>query len=85
MRTMRFRTHLGADGVLRLELALDMSDTELEVLVVVQPIEAQEALSAIGDQLVWPPGFFEQTYGCLSDEPLVREFEGAYEERDALR
>ncbi len=25
------------------------------------------------DGLGWPPAFFEHTFGCLRDEPLVRE------------
>ncbi|WP_242053724.1 hypothetical protein [Nostoc sp. FACHB-888] len=24
------------------------------------------------EELGWPPGFFEQTAGCLQDDPLVR-------------
>ena len=38
---------------------------------------------AIAD-LGWPSGFFEQTFGSLSDSPLVRESQGAYETRDEI-
>ena len=32
----------------------------------------------------WPPGFFEQTFGSLRDEPMVREPEGDFEVRDEI-
>jgi putative addiction module CopG family antidote len=28
------------------------------------------------EELGWPPGFFEQTAGCLQDDPLVRYPQG---------
>ena len=34
--------------------------------------------------LGWPPGFFEETYGSFSDQPLVREPQGEYEVREEL-
>ncbi|WP_414543858.1 MULTISPECIES: ribbon-helix-helix domain-containing protein [Nostocaceae] len=36
------------------------------------------------DELGWPPGFFEQTAGCLQDDPLVRYPQGEYEVREPL-
>ena len=32
----------------------------------------------------WPAGLFEETFGSLSDEPLVRDEQGTYEIRDEL-
>jgi hypothetical protein len=36
MQTIKLDAWVGRDGVLKLELPLEMSDTDLEVLVVVQ-------------------------------------------------
>lgn len=36
------------------------------------------------EELGWPPGFFEQTAGCLQDDPLVRYPQGEYELRELL-
>ncbi|MFW9260260.1 MULTISPECIES: hypothetical protein [unclassified Nostoc] len=36
------------------------------------------------EELGWPPGFFEQTPGCLQDDPLVRYPQGDYEVRERL-
>lgn len=75
MQTIQVETHVGADGILKLALPLDISDTDLEVLVVVQP-KAKRS---------WPPGYFEQTAGSLADDPIARPSQGTYEERDTLR
>ena len=74
MQTIKIDTHVGSDGLLKLELPLDISNTDLEVLVVVQP-KAKAG---------WPPGYFEQTAGSLADDPIVRPSQGTYEERDTL-
>lgn len=36
------------------------------------------------EELGWPSGFFEQTAGCLQDNPLVRYPQGEYEQRETL-
>ncbi|MEN2383759.1 MAG: type II toxin-antitoxin system ParD family antitoxin [Gloeotrichia echinulata IR180] len=36
------------------------------------------------EELGWPAGFFEQTAGCLQDDPLVRYPQGEYEVRESL-
>ena len=74
MQTIKLDTRVGRDGILKLELPLEVSDTDLEVLVVVQRKEKRG----------WPPGYFEQTAGSLADDPIKRPSQGEYEERDAL-
>ena len=53
--------HVGQDGVLRLDLPLDLYNIDLEVLVVVQPHQA-EAVDANG----WPIGFLRSLTPCLA-------------------
>jgi hypothetical protein len=62
MQTIKLETHIGADGILKLELPLEISDADLEVLVVVQRKEKRS----------WPPGYFERTAGSLADDPIER-------------
>ncbi len=38
MQTVTLRSHVGEDGVLRLDVPLEIVNTDLEVTVVVQPI-----------------------------------------------
>jgi hypothetical protein len=61
------------DGVLKLEVPIKTKDTDLEVVLIVQPTK-----SAQTDEHGWPPGFFEQTFGSFRDAPLVREPQGEY-------
>jgi hypothetical protein len=36
------------------------------------------------DALGWPIGFFEATYGSCADDPIVREPEGDFEQREPI-
>ncbi len=36
------------------------------------------------EELGWPPGFFEKTYGALADDPMERLPQGNYEEREEI-
>ena len=74
MQTIKLDTRVGQDGILKLELPLELSDTDLEVLIVFQRKEKRG----------WPPGYFERTAGSLADDPIERPSQGEYEERDAL-
>jgi hypothetical protein len=74
MQTIKLDTRVGQDGILKLELPLEVSNADLEVLVVVQRKEKRG----------WPPGYFERTAGSLADDPIERPSQGEYEERDAL-
>lgn len=38
MQTVKLRFHVGEDGVLRLNVPIKLNNTDLEVIVVVQPV-----------------------------------------------
>lgn len=76
MRAFKLQSHVGADGVLRLEVPVDEKDSDLEVVVVVQPS---------GHAGTWPDGFFDETFGAFKDHPLERPPQGEYEPRMRLR
>jgi hypothetical protein len=84
MQSITLRSHVGVDGVLKLQVPVGIINADLEVMVVVQPILPTSAHKMPEDR-GWPPGFFEQTFGCLQDAPLVREPQGEYEVRDELQ
>jgi hypothetical protein len=67
METIKLITRTGDDGVLTLNLPQNLSNREVEVVIVVQPVESPEV-----DELGWPIGFFERTYGALADDPIDR-------------
>lgn len=74
MQTIQLDTRVGDDGILKLELPLELANADLEVLVVIQRKEKRG----------WPPGYFDRTAGALTDDPIERPPQGEYEERDAL-
>ena len=78
METITLHSRVGADGLLKLQVPIKLTNTELEVVLIVQPVASANQESG------WPPGFFEQTYGSFHDQPLVRESQGEYEIRDEL-
>jgi hypothetical protein len=78
METIKLKTHVGSDGVLKLEVPVSVKDTDLEVVMVMHPSETPV------DELGWPVGFFDKTYGSLADDPIERPPQGQYETRDEV-
>ncbi|BAY78723.1 hypothetical protein NIES25_51990 [Nostoc linckia NIES-25] len=85
MKSIKIRSYVGEDGVLHLDIPLEMKETELEVTVTLKPIKKQttfleeEKLSQLG----WHE-FIDKTYGCLADDPIMRHPQGDYKQREAL-
>lgn len=80
METIKLETNVGEDGVLRLELSRHVTNQKLEVVEVIQPLEELESV----DELGWPIGFFDRTYGALADDPIERPAELPPEVRDMV-
>ena len=80
--------HVGSDGLLTVQVPTPLRGTDVEVMLVVQPVPAREPLSSAAaltpEELGWPPGFFERTFGSLRNDPLERLPQGEYEEREAI-
>jgi hypothetical protein len=76
METITLHSRVGADGLLKLQVPVKLTNTDLEVVLIVQPVTSANQTRG------WPAGFFEQTYGSFSDQPLVREPQGDYEIRE---
>jgi hypothetical protein len=92
MKSITLQSHVGADGILRLQVPVNWADTDLEVMVIVQPIAPSQTAKPNGErkrptpeELGWPTGFFEQTFGSWQGEPLEREPQGEYEIREELQ
>ncbi len=81
MISIQTKTRIGPDGTLRVQVPTTLRETEVEVMLVVQPLlEAKSASEDLG----WPPGFFEQTFGAFREEPLERLPQGDFEQREEL-
>ena len=81
MQSIKIRSRVGEDGILHLDIPLGMKDKEVEVMVIYQSIEAA---TQTPEDLGYPPGFFEQTYGSCQDDPIVIDSEGDFERREEI-
>ncbi len=81
MQSIKIRSRVGEDGILHLNIPLGMKDKEVEVMVIYQSVETG---TKTPEDLGYPPGFFEQTYGSCQDDPIVIDYEGDFEEREEI-
>ena len=77
METIILNSHVGADGFLHLKVPDNLINTDCKV--VIQPI-----VSDSKEDLGWSPDFFEKTAGAWEGEPLTRDEQGEYEQREEL-
>ena len=81
MQTIKLKSHVGDDGILHLDVPTNIKNAELEVVVTLKNIIST---SENRKKLEWSPGFFEKTAGAWEGEPLQREPQGEYENREEL-
>jgi hypothetical protein len=67
MQTLTFKARIGKDGLVRLEIPTDIPDQDIEIVLVMQAI-AEEPV----DEMGYPIGYFEETYGMFADDPIER-------------
>ena len=65
METITLHSRVGADGLLKLQVPVNLTNTELEVVLIVQPVVP--ASQAPG----WPPEFFKEVAGGWQGELSV--------------
>jgi hypothetical protein len=80
LQSFTIHTHVGKDGILKLETPIDIRNADVEVVLVVNQTGETPPLK---QSKAWPPGFFERFAGSLPDLP-PRGPQGEYEVRDGL-
>ena len=83
MPSIKLRSHVGEDGILHLDVPCGIHDAELEVTVIIETVTPAAGVDEPQGK-GWPPGFFEETFGCFKDDPLVIDSEGVFEDREEL-
>ncbi|MBD2502552.1 hypothetical protein [Anabaena azotica] len=76
MQSINIRSHVGADGILHLDIPVEMTNTEIEVTVTIQEVSPQKR--------GWMPGFFEEVIGGWVGEPLERTQQEEYDNREQI-
>jgi len=79
MQSLTLRAHIGKDGILKLETPIGVKNVDLEIVLVVHPVEEVKSL------VEWPANFFTEIIGGWEGTPLVREPQGTYETRSGLK
>jgi hypothetical protein len=73
MHTLRMIETTGTDGVLHVSVPLGKPQADFEVVLVLQPKETKPA--PLGE-LGWPEGYFDNTFGSITDETFQRPPQG---------
>lgn len=81
----KFHKFITMDGMLTVLMQTGLLNTEVEIELRIKPVKTYPP-NATPEDLGWPPGFFEQTYGILADDPMeLPDNSEDYEaERDAI-
>ena len=79
MQTITLKARTDRDGVVKLEIPTDLGNREIEIVLVLNPLEPEPL-----DDMGYPIGYFEETYGMFADEPLKREQPPLPNDRDTL-
>ena len=86
MSVIRMTATSGPDGVLHLSVpAGQPGEFEVTVVFVPKPPANGDAPAAkTPEELGWPPGYFENTFGSIDDEAFKRYPQGEFEKREPL-
>ncbi len=83
MKSIKLNKKVGIDGILHLDIPVEIIDTEVEIMVIYQALQPP-AQTNTPEELGYPPNFFEQTYGSCADDPIVIDSEGEFEVREKI-
>ncbi|TVP57050.1 MAG: hypothetical protein EA343_23040 [Nodularia sp. (in: Bacteria)] len=83
MKTIKLRSQVGEDGILHLDIPVDIKAGELEITVTFESVKKDFLDEEDLGSLEWQ-NFIDKTYGCLADDPLIRYPQGEYEEREPI-
>ncbi|MEC4896113.1 MAG: hypothetical protein SAL07_11435 [Oscillatoria sp. PMC 1051.18] len=84
MESIKFKSHVGDDGILQIQVPVSFKNEDLEVMVIFQPLKSKNSNSATLESKNWQPGFFEEVIGSWEGEPLERPEQLPYEVREEL-
>jgi hypothetical protein len=86
MHTFPAKARTANDGTLSLAIPTGLPDADVDVLVVFDVVSEPAANLPNAREAVhrWPAGYFEEYFGALRGEGLVRPSQGVIEERESL-
>jgi len=82
MTLFSIKTRLKPDGTLQVAIPTGLPEADVDVLVVVRPLDAGGG--KVAQKSSWPEEFLDKTYGCLAEDPLMSEPKLQQEAREKL-
>lgn len=82
MESIKLNSHVGEDGVLQLQIPVSMKNTDLEVMVIIQPASSNSTVPKASEALGYSREFLEQVVGGWEEELLDRPTQLPYDERN---
>lgn len=79
MQSHTLQAHVGKDGILKLEMPVGISNADLEIILVLNPVNVSPLL------VEWSSAFFNEIVGGWQGAPLIREPQGTYESRSEFK
>jgi len=83
MKSMQLKSNVGHDGILRLQLPVDMPNQEIEMVIVIQAVSKKKESRYTPVKNGWPENFFQDVVGSWSGD-LDRQQQGIFELREEL-
>ncbi|MBF0103220.1 MAG: hypothetical protein HQK77_20155 [Desulfobacterales bacterium] len=80
MESIKLRSTIGKDGILRLQVPTTMQEQEIEIVVVIQPIQKTLDMQNKTFRKGWPKNFFKDVVGGWVGD-FVRPPQGDFEIR----
>jgi hypothetical protein len=85
MHIVRLFATSGPDGVLHLSVPVGAAgEFEVAIVVAPKPPATGPTPPKTPEELGWPPGYFEKTFGSIQDEAFKRYPQGEFEKREPL-
>ena len=80
MKSVNLKSKIGIDGCLRINIPTNIKEKHVDVFVI---YDVQNDTNDV-ETSNWPDNYFAETYGCLSSDPIKRQSQGKYPEREQL-
>jgi hypothetical protein len=78
MKSIQLKSNVGHDGILRLQLPVDMPNQEIEIVIVIHAVQQKMKIQHINAQNGWPENFFQDVVGSWTGD-LSRPQQGNFE------
>ncbi|MEH2353804.1 hypothetical protein [Nostoc sp.] len=87
MESIKIRTYIGDDGILQIQLPPEITNQELDVVIVFQTVvqKSLQSSTKTPEELEYSRKFVEEVIGSWEGEPLERPEQLPIEEREEIQ